>query len=282
MTTVRELLERGAQRLRQAGLESPRREADLLLGSLLGMSASALLAHDENEVEPDVARRFDAWLDRRAAGEPAAYLLGRREFWGRDFTVDDRVLVPRPESEHLIELALGLRLPPAATVLDVGTGSGCLAVTLAAERPAWRVVAVDYSVAALAVARRNALRHQVLERMELVASDVAAALDLERFDLVVANLPYMRAEEPVALPSPLAFEPPVALYGGQRGLELIGRLCREAHALRAGALLALEIGLDQADALLAALDPAVWEPLLRGRDLAGIERNLLLRRRSAS
>lgn len=280
MTTVRELLEGGAQRLRRARIESPRREADLLLSTLLGMSTSALLAHDDEIVEADTASRFDSWLARRAAGEPAAYLTRRREFWGRDFLVDDRVLIPRPETEHLVELALALPLPERAAVLDVGTGSGSIAVTLAAERPTWRVTALDRSLAALAVARRNAVHLAAGARLDLIAGDLLDALELASFDLLVANPPYLGdADRPTYGPA-LAFEPAEALYAGEVGLEVTLRIVRQAAALSPGSYLALEIGADQADALLDAVDSSIWELATRARDLAGLERNLVLKRRA--
>jgi release factor glutamine methyltransferase len=280
VATVRELLEEASRRLREAGVEAPRREADLLLSTLLGMSASALLARDHEIVEPAAVGRFRRRVDRRADGEPAAYLLGHREFWGRDFVVDARVLIPRPETEHLVELALDLPLPETASVLDVGTGSGCVGVTLAAERAAWRVIALDRSVAALAVARRNAARHGVGARLDLLAADLLAGLALERLDLVVANLPYLGAADRLTFGPALAHEPASALYAGERGTELVLELCRQAAALRPGAYLALEIGAAQSAELLDAIDRTVWEPSAPRRDLAGLERNLILKRRA--
>ncbi|HLF56303.1 MAG TPA: HemK/PrmC family methyltransferase, partial [Thermoanaerobaculia bacterium] len=213
MVTVRALLTDGRARLRAAGLESPSREAALLLRHLLGMSEAALLARDRDPVAPAVADRFRALLDLRARGVPAAHLVGEREFWGRRFAVDSRVLVPRPETEHLIEIALELPLGANACVVDIGTGSGCLAVTLQAERPSWRVVATDLSPAALAVARKNALRILGRDRLSLVGCDLGTALRLEAFDLVVANPPYVDAAAEAALPVDVReFEPRVALY----------------------------------------------------------------------
>jgi release factor glutamine methyltransferase len=274
--TARELLRDATQRLRAAGVEAPAREAALLLRTLLGMSASALLAHDREPVAAETAERFGLWIARRGPGGPAADHTGTREFFGREFAVDARVLVPRPESEHLIEAALALPLPERAAVLDVGTGSGCLAVTLAAERPHWRLAALDRSLSALAVARANAARHGLAARVALFASDLTAAVRLERFDLLVANLPYVDGRERAA--PGLAHEPGAALFAGRGGRAAIERLLGEAAALPAGAWLVCEIGHGQAGALLAGAGPRAWEPGRLVRDLAGRERVLLFRR----
>lgn len=249
-----------------------------MLRTLLGMSESALLAHDHEPVEPGLALRFEAWIERRAAGEPSAYLLGHREFWGRDFAVDDRALIPRPETEHLVEIALELPIPERALVLEAGTGSGCVAVTLAVERPNWRLVATDCSVGALAVARANAARHGVSERVTLIASDLAAALDLTRYDLVLANLPYVDERERGYLIG-LDHEPDVAIFATGGGCALIEQFRAQAAVLAPGVCLACEIGPSLADALSASADAAIWEPAELRRDLAGLDRNLIWKRR---
>lgn len=278
MPTVRDLLDDGARRLRSRNIDQAGREAALLLRSLLGMSESALLAHDHEPVDLGLMTRFDAWIERRAGGEPAAYLRGRREFWGRDFLVDSRVLVPRPETEHLVEIALEQPLPEQALVLEVGTGSGCVAVTLAAERPKWRFVATDYSLGALVVARANAARHGVASRVTLIASDLGAALDLSSYDLVLANLPYVDERERGYLIG-LDHEPDVAIFATRGGCAMIEAFRDQAAAVAPGVRLACEIGPSLADALSAAADPAIWEPAELRRDLAGLDRNLIWRRR---
>ncbi len=280
MSTIAELLGRARVSLAACGVEQPGREAALLLSSTLDMSESALLAHDRRSIAPELAARFDDLIDRRSRREPAAYLLGRREFWGREFAVDDRVLVPRPETEHLVELALSLSLPSMARILDVGTGSGCVAVTLAAERRSWRIVASDLSTAALAVARQNALRLVPDRQIDWVASDLSDALRLDSFDLVLANLPYLDPTRAVELAPELAFEPPDALFAGRSGLALLERLLGQADQLAPGSYLAYEIGGDQSAAVAAAAGRESWDLLATGRDLAGFERNLLWRRRA--
>src|SRR3954471_4523721 len=176
---------------------STTREARLLLGHVLGLSEARVIARQETEVPPETERRFRDLLARRLTGEPVAYLIGEREFWGRPFAVDSRVLIPRPETEHVVEVALQERLPERPWVLDVGTGSGILAVTLALEIPGARTVATDLSPGALAVAAQNARRLGATVR--LVRTDLTAGLDLARFDLVVSNPPYIDPEDAPSL-----------------------------------------------------------------------------------
>jgi len=278
VANARELLEPARRRLAQAGVEQPGREAALLLRTLLGMSDAALLAHDREAVPADLAARFAERIERRAAGVPAAYLLGEREFFGRAFEVDERVLVPRPETEQLVEIALALPLPARATVLDVGCGSGCLAVTLAAERPGWFLVASDLSPAALAVARRNAARHGVAGRVALVAADLLAGLRPRSLDLVVANPPYVAAEERFAAEVG-RHEPHAALFAGEQGLAVSRRLLRELLALGPGSWLACEHGAGQRRALVAFAEHlGGWRLHAAGDDLAGHDRDLVWQR----
>lgn len=280
MTTVGDLLTEGRSTLARPGLDHPGREAALLLGRQLGLSEAQVLARADETVAPDEIRRYRELVTRRRDGEPMAYLLGEREFFGRSFTVDDRVLIPRPETEHLVELALELPLGDGARVIDVGTGSGCLAVTLALERPTWRLLATDVSVAALDVARGNARRHQVVERVHFLAADLTAAVDLTAFDLVVGNPPYVEEEVVPHLSRDVRdFEPHVALIGGHGGLETIDRLLSEMTSLAPGGWALLEFGFGQADsvALLAERTGAFDHVEVR-QDLAGIERDVVLRR----
>ncbi len=281
MPTVRELIEAGRRQLAAGGIPHPSREASLLLRRVLGLDEAALIARDRESVGPSEETSFRALLAQRAAGFPVAYLVGEREFWGRRFAVDSRVLIPRPETEHLVEIALALALPRRAQVFDIGTGSGCLAVTLACERPGWRVVAADRSPSALAVARRNAARHDVASRVATVASDLLAALEVRHADLVVANLPYIDPAGRSALGVEISdHEPASALFAELRGRALVERLLAEAgQALSPGAWLACEIGAGQAPELLAAAERAGrWSRGEVRRDLAGIERDLVWRR----
>lgn len=278
MPAIADLLADGRRRLAAAPFQPEPREALLLLARVLGWSEARVLSHTEATLDDAATRRFADLLERRLSGEPAAYLFGEREFYGRVFRVDRRVLIPRPESEHLVERALALDLPAAPRILDLGTGSGCLAVTLALELPRARVVATDLSPAALAVARHNARR--LAAPVAFAAADLATALHLDRFDLVVSNPPYIGREEAVDLsPEILEFEPASALFAAEGGLAVIRRLLTELAALPADAGLLIEIGHGQADELhrLAAAS-AAFELVQIDRDLAGRSRVAVLRR----
>ena len=278
VATVGELIEAGARRLpRRDSLPDPWREARWLLARAAGVSEGWLLLHGDAVPPEETAARFDDWLERRAAGVPAHHLSGRCSFWGRDFEVSPAVLVPRPETELVVAAALELPLPAAARVLDVGTGSGCLAVTLAAERPGLLLAAVDRSPAALAVARRNALGHGV--GVDLACGDLGSCL-LGGYELVVANLPYIPSERLGALPLEVRHDPVLALDGGDDGLDLVRALVADLPRLLApGGRAVLELGEDQADAVAAIADAAGLAVVRRVRDLTGCERVVVLERR---
>lgn len=247
----------------------PTAEARALLAAALGVRRERLVAHPEQAVDAAPAARFADLAARRRAGEPLAYLLGRREFYGREFAVGPAVLVPRPETELLVDLALdALRSQAAPCVLDLGTGSGCIAITLALERPEAQVFGVDRSPAALAVARANALA--LGARVRLLASDWFDAVQ-GRFDAVVANPPYIAAGDP-HLPA-LAHEPPHALVSGGDGLDSLRIIVREApaHLLPGGRLL-VEHGHDQGAAVRTLFIEAGFDDVHTVRDAAGIER----------
>ncbi len=277
---VDRLLTEARQRLAAAPFQPPLREAGLLLAHALGLSEAQVLARRESEVPAAVAGRFLALLERRLRGEPFAYLTGEREFYGRSFAVDRRVLIPRPETEHVVEAALALPLPPGPRILDLGTGSGCLAVTLAAELPAATAVASDSSLTALVVARANARRHGVATRVHLAAADLDSAIRLGHFDLVLSNPPYIAPEERGALSAEIVeFEPHGALFA-PGGDSVLRRLLAAAGALRPGSWMVLEIGQGQ----LPRLEQAARSLPLRVAevrpDLAGLPRVLVLERRS--
>lgn len=282
MTTVRTLLARARRRLAAAPFDAPPREARLLLAYVLGRREVDLIGSDGDTVLPPAAAQFDDLLERRLRGEPVAYLLGEREFWGRSFRVDPRVLVPRPETEHLIEAVLALPLPPQARFVDFGTGSGCIATTLACELPEAWGVALDLSPAALAVAGDNLRRHGVGSRVRLVASDLAHGLALSRFDLVVSNPPYLALADASAISTEVRdHEPSLALFSGESGLDAIGRLLFEiGPALAPNTWLAFEIGAGQLDAVLALAERSRLETSRWLADLAGIPRVVVLRRRA--
>ncbi|MGP6159707.1 MAG: peptide chain release factor N(5)-glutamine methyltransferase [Vulcanimicrobiaceae bacterium] len=260
--------------------ESAAFDAGRLLEEVTGRNRAWLLAHDDETLEPQAKARFETLLTRRAAGEPLAYVLGRAGFYGRSFAVTPDVLVPRPESEQLVELAMAFVARHAGSlplrIADVGTGSGVLAITLALELPGARVTALDASSAALALAERNACAHGVSERIAFVRGDAFEGLAPSlRFDLVVANLPYVRTADLALPPDPTSFEPRVALDGGPDGLDVYRRLFALAseHVVRPARLL-LEAGPDTASAL-AALAEEAFAAAARvtvERDYAGLER----------
>ncbi|MEO7793699.1 MAG: peptide chain release factor N(5)-glutamine methyltransferase [Thermoanaerobaculia bacterium] len=282
MTSIGISVSQGRKRLACAGIASPGREAASLLGSILGLSEVQIRARDDQPLAATMAKRFLELLDRRAAGEPMAYLSGRREFYGRDFAVDERVLIPRPETELLVEIALGLALPDEVSVLDIGTGSGCIALTLAAERPRWRVRATDISLDALACAQLNARQLGLAGRVDFVAADLAGPVELATFDLVISNPPYIDPLDPALVALDVrTYEPHLALFAADRGLALLARLFDMAEGLHEGALLACEIGFGQLDDILALAGERHRLELVEIRsDLAGIARDVVFRRAS--
>lgn len=268
---VRDEVARGAAVLHAAGCDTPRLDAELLLADALGITRAQLVTGARDPVPGEAAARYETLLGRRAEREPVAYLLGRRDFRRLTLEVDRRVLIPRPETELLVEV--GLELPRAACVVDVGTGSGAVALALTDERPDLRVIGVDLSEDALAVARANAERLGL--RVQWARGDLLEGV--EECDAVLANLPYVAAGERLA-PEITRFEPQGALFAGDDGLSVIRRLVAQAGSRPALRLLALEIGLGQADAVAAIVRDAGFTVIERRRDLAGIERVIVGRR----
>jgi len=270
---VQVLLADALRRLR-AGTEGsgpwPELDARVLLACVLGVPRSHLDAHPEARIPADAAERFAALIERRAQGEPVAYLTGRREFWSLDLRVTPDVLVPRPETELLVERALALAVPGAARVADLGTGSGAIALALARERPAWQLVATDVSQPALAVARANA-GALGLAHIDFRGGDWFAPLGGESFDLIVSNPPYVAANDPAL--RALGYEPRLALTPGDDALQCLRTLARGAPAhLSAGGWLLLEHGADQADAVRRELVAAGFRHVRSHRDLSAHER----------
>ncbi|HEX7127559.1 MAG TPA: peptide chain release factor N(5)-glutamine methyltransferase [Thermodesulfobacteriota bacterium] len=293
--TVGAALDAAIARLAAAGVASPRLDAEVLLADALGLGRAALIARRPEPLPGGALEAFEARVARRAAREPVAYIVGRQEFYGLDFEVTRDVLIPRPETELLVEEALD-NLPGASLaragvnparapevpaesstprVVDVGTGSGCIAVAIAVHAPAARVIAVDASEAALAVARRNAARHAVAGQIEFVRGDLLAGLD-GPFDLVVANLPYVSTEEVGTLmPDVRLYEPALALDGGAGdGLALVRALVAQSVGrLAPGGLVILEVAAGQAARVADLLrSVGAFSDVSIRRDLAGIER----------
>lgn len=250
-----------------------RLEAQILLCHVIQQPRAWLVAHDRDPLPPDQTAAFEMLLQRRLQGEPIAYILGEREFYSLDFKITPAVLIPRPETELLVELALE-RLPDdhPCRVLDLGTGSGAVAVTLALNRPQAEVVAVDQSATALEVARENAQRLGA-GKLRLIHSDWYNALDGEKFDLIVSNPPYIADADPHLTQGDVRFEPLTALASGTDGLDDIRTIIRGASAhLKSGGWLLFEHGYDQAAACRELLAQAGFEQVTSATDLAGIAR----------
>jgi len=291
---VRTALKSGITQLRNAQVPSFTLAAELLLLHVLGRDRTWLYAHPEESVSQAIAERFQALIARRAAGEPTQYLTGRQEFWGLEFEVTPDVLIPRPETEHVMEVALdrlALREARAGRpqmtsgegflIADIGTGSGCLAIALAKELPKAKICATDNSSEALVVARRNAERQGVAERIHFVQCNLLEGLEspvtsnqLPRTDLIVSNPPYVGRSETVTLPIEVRkHEPESALYGGEEGYELYADLVSQAaRNLRPGGILVLELGHNSLPAVRPLLDAPTWANVGVTNDLAGIPR----------
>jgi release factor glutamine methyltransferase len=300
MTATRALVEAGAERLRAAGSETSRLDAELLLAHAIGVDRTGVIAHGDAPVGPGAEAAYLALVERRERGEPVAYLRGIKEFHGIVLTVDPRALIPRPETEQLVDLALaeimgrltsGPAVVRAPRVVDVGTGSGAIAVALAVGLRRRRVpadevslLAVDASADALDLARENAVGHGVGDRIAFAAADLLPPVARsEPFDVVVANLPYVPSgvvDGLVLQGTSVAFEPRLALDGGLDGLAVIARLLDLLQTgLADGGVALLEIGADQGDAIrtVAAERLPGW-PIEIAADLAGLPRVAILRR----
>ena len=270
MSHARELLDWGSARL-PAPCTDARAEAEILLAHLLRRDRSWLYAWPEHEVNPAAEARYRELIQQRASGIPLAYLTGKRNFWSLELAVDRHTLIPRPETEHLVEFALE-RLPRERPleVLDLGTGSGAIALALAAERPAWRISATDRSAAALRQARKNAERLGLGVRF--IQADWLRGIS-GPFDLIVSNPPYVAADDRHLQQGDLRFEPLSALAAGPDGLADIRRIVGQARSrLRPGGWLLFEHGFDQGKASRELLKRAGYGAVGTGKDLAGHER----------
>ena len=268
--TTDELLREGLDRLRSAGSDTPRLDAEILLGDVVGVGRTVILAHPEAPVGADAAARYRAGIGRRASGEPVAYIRGMKEFYGLAFAVDRRALIPRPETERLVELAAAevrRRLPtspspgePAMRIVDVGTGSGAIVVALAVSLrrlsalAAVELVGLDINDDALELARENAVGHAVADAVVFERSDLLGGETGTRpsaFDVVLANLPYVRRDALAGLPIASSFEPVLAIDGGADGLALIERLLGQLpDALAPGGVTLIEIGADHGELIV--------------------------------
>jgi release factor glutamine methyltransferase len=291
---VRAALKTGIAQLREANVPSFTLAAELLLLHALGHNRTWLYAHPEEILTESEGKHFFDLIARRSAGAPTQHLTGKQEFWGLEFEVTPEVLIPRPETEHLIEVALdrlALRELRAGRpqksdgsglqIADIGTGSGCIAIALAKELPAANFLATDISAAALAVAKRNALRHEVANRVNFCEANLFAAHSplatrhsQLSFDIIVSNPPYIGRSEALSLPTEVRdHEPRAALFGGEEGYELYGDLITQsAHHLKTGGILVLELGHNSLPAVQPLLDASSWTNVGVTNDLAGIPR----------
>ena len=269
MKTVLEVIQATTAFFQKSGIESPRLNIELLLAHVLGKKRMDLYLEFERGLDEAELAPLRELVRRRTTGEPLQHLLGTAEFHGRVFTCDKRALVPRPETEQFVELLLAEKQPPARA-LDVGTGSGVIALTLAAAWPAAQVEAVDVSADALALAHENAARHGLTERVRIYESDLLAGVE-GQFDLIVGNLPYIATEDIATLAREVRHDPVSALDGGARGLAIIERLLADAQRHLRGRL-ALEIGHDQAGPLRTALEAHNYQDIRVASDYQGRNR----------
>jgi release factor glutamine methyltransferase len=274
--TAGEALQAARDRLAAAS-QNPRRDAEVLLAHVLGADHTALLTHPERVLTAAESAQYEEFLVRRTASEPMQYITGVQEFYGLPFAVSPHVLIPRPETELLVEAVLKRVNPQSrARILDVGTGSGAIAVSLAYALPRAQVTAIDLSPGALEVARGNAETHGVSERITWVKSDLLAAVTSLQFDVVVSNPPYI-ADREVLEPQVANYEPHAALYAGPTGLEAYVRLIPQARkVLKPNGWLLLEIGFGQSPAVRKLLSD--WTGVLFLSDLQGIRRVAVARR----
>jgi release factor glutamine methyltransferase len=280
---LKQALASAVERLESADVGSPRLNAETLLMFALGVNRAYLYAHPERELTSDEQARYDEVIAQRSAGVPSQYITGHQEFWGLDFVVSPAVLIPRPETEHLVETVLELaRGIPAPRIVDVGTGSGCIALALAHELKSAQVYAADLSVDALEIARANAARLQLDGRVKILQSNVLEALaGGDNFDFVVSNPPYVgKSEADKVQRSVFEFEPRMAVFSGESGLDVIRPLIEQGHiALKPGGWVGIEIGYSMRDMVLELLDPTMWDDVRVVPDLQGIPRVIAARKK---
>jgi release factor glutamine methyltransferase len=274
--SVRRVLTWAADDLKRRGNDSGRLDAELLLGRVLKLDRIGLIMQAERPLAPAELGTFRELFKRRRTGEPVAYLLGEREFYGISLQVDRRVLIPRPDTERLVEVALERTRARSmlGDALDLCTGSGCVAIAFARTRPTWNVTAVDISSDALAVATSNAHRTGAIRNLRLLEGSLFAPVAEQRFDLVTANPPYIASGDIAGLPVDVqGFEPRLALDGGRDGLDLVRDIAAQARAhLTPAGVLALEIGADQGPQTVEILRQHGYSEVELARDLGGRDR----------
>ncbi len=281
--TIAEILREASRVLEKSSVPEARREAGSLLSFVLAKDRTFLISHAEEPVDEDSLDQLRRFVERRAAGEPLQYITGVQDFYGREFRVTPDVLIPRPETELLVEAALEVNKNESAFICDVGTGSGCIVVTLLCELPGARAVAVDKSAAALEIAKFNAAKQSVADRAVFVVSDCFDALDEQanQFDLIVSNPPYVSESALAGLQREVRdHEPLLALTPGPDGLSVIRRILADAPAyLKPNGHLLMEIGFDQGEDVRNIIDESVWSLLEVRPDLQCIPRIVVLQKR---
>jgi release factor glutamine methyltransferase len=280
--SINNAIQEGAQLLRAAGVAEARRESGSLLGHAIGRNRTFIVTHADEPLESAAVDAFRKLIERRAAGEPLQYLTGHQEFFKLDFEVTPDVLIPRPETELVVEIALELLkgdLDPF--IADIGTGSGCIVISLLHELRDAHAIATDISPLALQMAQRNAGRHGVTDRLTVIESDGFAKVSADRsFSLIAANPPYIRDDEMETLPREVGYEPRAALAGGPDGLNMVRGLLREAPPfLEPGGHFVFEIGFGQDGLAAQLINREVWEMTAMRRDLQGIARAVVLRKK---
>jgi release factor glutamine methyltransferase len=283
--TIAQAIDEGAARLSVSGVEHERRTAGLLLGHVLDVDRTHLFTKPDEQVCDSRYETYLRLIDRRACGEPLQYITGHQEFYGLDFVVTPAVLIPRPETEFLVERVIKLASETTSpTIADIGTGSGCIAITVAMRAPGARVIATDISSAALEVARMNAERHGVANRIEYVHGDLVeplAILQLENsLDVLASNPPYVNEGRPDLIQREVRdWEPPEALFGGTDGLDFYRRLLADGlRFVKPGGLLVCEIGYNQLNAVIEIIATLQWQLSDVTHDLQGIPRTISLRK----
>ena len=277
---LKDVLRAAIMRLEDSRVGSPRLNAEVLLMHTLGCDRAYLYAHPERELTEDEMTRYDEHLSERGRGVPSQYITGHQEFYGLDFIVGPGVLIPRPETEHLVEEVLDItnHIPPGPHIVDVGTGSGAIAIVIAHELPDAYVYATDISEEALEIARANATRLQVDDDIEFRQADLLEGYADEKFDIVVSNPPYVGESEHDKVQLEVRkFEPHMAVFGGHEGMDIYRRLIPQAlRVLRPGRWLAMEIGYSQEAQVTALLEG--WQEVRSVPDLQGIPRVVVARK----
>lgn len=277
MATIADIIRAGEELLGEAGIPDARRDSSTLVSLAIGRDRSFIYSHPEYEPTAEESERIDQYLKRRADREPLQYIRGTQEFYGLEFEVTPDVLIPRPETEMIVERAIGfLKGEKTTRFLDIGTGTGCIPISILKNSPNANGVAVDISSDALAVAARNAERNGVAERLELIESDLFRNVPAEKFDLIVSNPPYVPVKDLAHLqPEVRDHEPHVALSDGSSGVSIIERIIRDArHFMLPGGVLLIEMGFGQSERVLEFTSTGGWASAQVESDLQGIPRML--------